>query len=349
MVFFSQIIGQEKAKHLLGNVMRRKRIPHAYLFTGIPGIGKTSTARAFTMLLNCESPSGIEACGTCSSCHKMLNGNFPDFVSVQPDGQNIKIEQIRELNRSLGYAPFAGGYRVCVIHRAEAMTGEAANAFLKTLEEPPPGNIFVLNAVEPRDLLPTIVSRCQRVGFRPLKSHEIMEQLALRTDLDEASAATLARAADGSLGRALKMSDSDYLERRRVWLSHLFGLYGCSGAEALNVAVLSAKEDRAGLDQPENRKAGLFDMLSLWATCYRDLLLVRVGASRDLLINDDCIEQLKKRASKMPVQNLIESFQTVNQAVKDLYRMRNKTLVMENALLSLQKMGEGAGEKFSRA
>ena len=191
--------------------MRRKRVPHAYLFTGIPGVGKTSAAKAFTMTLNCEAPSGLESCGLCASCRKMLSGNFPDFISIAPDGQNIKIEQIRELNRTLGYAPFAGGYRVSVIQRAEAMTGEAANSFLKTLEEPPSGNIFVLKATEPRDLLPTIVSRCQRISFRPLKAAEIIMQIRKETDLDGASAEILARAANGSLGRAIQMKESDYL------------------------------------------------------------------------------------------------------------------------------------------
>jgi DNA polymerase-3 subunit delta' len=338
-VFFSQIIGQEKAKRFLANVLRRKRVPHAYLFTGIPGVGKTSAAKAFTMTLNCEAPSGLESCGFCASCRKMLSGNFPDFISIGPDGQNIKIEQIRELNRTLGYAPFSGGYRVSVIHRAEAMTGEAANSFLKTLEEPPPGNIFVLKATEPRDLLPTIVSRCQRISFGPLKAEEIIMQLQRETDLAGPSAEILARAANGSLGRALQMKESDYLERRQAWLKQLFELYGCSGAEAMNTAVKMAKESRVGLEQPGNKNAGLFDMLSIWATCYRDLLLVRTGASRDLIINDDYRRQLRETASGLSIQGLMESFQWVDRAVRDLRGMRNPTLVMENTLLNLQKAG----------
>ncbi len=338
-MFFSQIIGQEKAKGFLENVMRRKRVPHAYLFTGISGVGKTSAAKAFTMTLNCEAPSGLEACGACVSCRKMLGGNFPDFISIEPDGQNIKIEQIRELHRTLGYAPFAGGYRVTVIHRAEAMTGEAANSFLKTLEEPPPGNIFVLKATEPRDLLPTIVSRCQRVSFRPLKAREITAQLEKGEDMDGSSAEILARAASGSLGRALQMKESDYLERRRTWLKNLFELTGRSGAEALDTAVESAKESRAGLNQPGSKKVGLLDMLSVWATCYRDLLLVRTGASGGPVINHDFRHQLEEVASAFSIQDLIESFQRVDRAIRDLHRMRNPTLVMENTLLNLRKMG----------
>jgi len=260
-------------------------------------------------------------------------------MTISPDGQKIKIEQIRELNRSLGYAPFSGGFRVCVIHRAEAMTGEAANAFLKTLEEPPPGNIFVLNATEPRDLLPTIVSRCQRVSFRPLKTEEIVRQLNKRTNLDGSSVAVLARASNGSLGRALIMGESNYLERRGIWLKKLFELYAHSSAEAMNMAVESAKETRVGLDLPGNKKVGLFDLLSVWATWYRDLLLVRAGAPMGLLINGDFREQLEKIALGVPLQNLIESFHQVDRAVRDLHRMRNTTLVLENTVLNLRKLG----------
>ena len=339
-MFFSRIIGQEKAKSFLENVMRLKRVPHAYLFSGISGIGKTSTAKAFCMALNCLSPSGLDGCGNCPSCRKILNGNFPDFITVEPDGRNIKIEQIRKLNRSLGYAPLSGGYRVCVIHRAEDMTGEAANSFLKTLEEPPKGNIFVLKATEPRDLLPTIVSRCQRVSFRPLKIEEIIRQLNKGTNLDESSVAVLSKASNGSLGRALQLAESNYLERRGDWLKKLFELYAHSSAEAMNMAVESAKETRVGLDQPGNTKVGLFDLLSVWVTWYRDLLLVSTGAPRELLINGDFQKQLDQTALGLPLQNLIESFHMVDRAVRDLHRMRNPTLVLEHTVLNLRKLGK---------
>ncbi|MBW2202876.1 MAG: ATP-binding protein, partial [Deltaproteobacteria bacterium] len=151
-MLFSEIIGQEKAKRFLKRVMSEERIPHAYLFTGIPGIGKTSMAKALTMALNCHEQNDFDGCGQCPSCRQLLGGNFPDFIHIKPDGQNIRIEQIRDLNRSLSFAPLSAEHRVCVVQQAEAMTGEAANSFLKTLEEPPPGNILILNAREPRDL-----------------------------------------------------------------------------------------------------------------------------------------------------------------------------------------------------
>ena len=113
-VTFSEILGQETAKIFFKQVLASQKIPHAYLFTGIPGIGKTSTAMAFAMALNCREPAEFNGCGHCPSCRQLMGGNFPDFISIRPEGQNILIEQIKGLNRSLSFAPMSGGYRVCV-------------------------------------------------------------------------------------------------------------------------------------------------------------------------------------------------------------------------------------------
>ena len=174
---FSEIIGQEGAKNFLRQVMAREKIPHSYLFTGIPGIGKTTTAMALAMALNCRQPSKGEGCGLCASCRQMMGGNYPDFMTVQPDGTYIKIHQMRELNRRLGFAPVSGRFRVCVIRHAEKMTSEAANSFLKTLEEPPPHVFFILATTEAHKVLPTIMSRCQHFDFRRIAQTNIVSQL----------------------------------------------------------------------------------------------------------------------------------------------------------------------------
>ena len=172
----------------LKQVIAREKIPHAYLFVGVPGIGKTTAAIALAQILNCENPDNGEGCGRCRSCRQIKSGNFPELVFIEAEGRYIKIEQIRDLDHVLGFKPLVGKYRVSVIRQAETMTEEAANACLKTLEEPPPGNMLVLTVTDPRDLLPTIVSRCQKVAFRPIPAHLIKKWLVAEKRLSEGDA-----------------------------------------------------------------------------------------------------------------------------------------------------------------
>ncbi|MFH1292692.1 MAG: DNA polymerase III subunit delta' [Pseudomonadota bacterium] len=338
---FSQILGQERAKSFLAQVMAREKIPHAYLFTGIPGIGKTTTAMALTMALNCQEPVNGDACGHCVSCRQMKSGNFPDFLSIRPEGKNIKIDQIRDLNRKLGFAPVSGRYRVIVLYQAETMTTEAANSLLKTLEEPPPGNILILKVTEPLDLLPTIVSRCQRVPFQPLPVDDMTYWLVKQKGVDAEMAAVLARISGGSLGHALKMCEGDFFDKRQEWLQRLIRLPGLSREQALEMALECAGEDKkTGFQTSETWEPGLMDMLAVWETWYRDLLLVRVGGGKHLMINVDFSHNLKNIAGKLKVPNLINSILAVDQSQRDLRRMRNTKLVMEHAVLSLRRLVE---------
>lgn len=335
---FSDIVGQQTAKKFLGQVLASAKVPHAYLFTGIPGVGKTSTAMAFAMSLNCKEGSrGPDGCGQCASCRQLLGGNHPDFITIRPEDQTIKIEQIKELNRSLGFAPMSGGYRVCVIHQADTMSEEAANSFLKTLEEPPPGNILILKVMEPLDLLPTIVSRCQKVPFRPLAFADIAQWLVNNKGIEKDTALLLAGISEGSLGRAIKMWEGDFLEKRRAWLNRMVTLPGLSKADALNMALECAKEDRKkGINIPSSGEAGMLDMLSVWTNWFRDLLVLRVGGPTDLMVNGDFSESLQNIAESYNINALIDSILLVDQAQADIRRMRNPILAMEHAIMGLR-------------
>lgn len=347
MIAFSQIVGQERAKRFLKQVIAREKIPHAFLFTGIPGIGKTSMAMALTLALNCDSPVDGDGCGRCPSCRKMMGGNFPDFlpIKVPPDKSNILIEQIRELNRELSFAPYAK-YRVCVIYQAESMTDEAANSFLKTLEEPPPGNILILNAKEPRNLLPTIVSRCQRVAFQPLPIKDMVNWLVRKEDLNEEKAEMVARMSAGSLGRALTMCRGNFLDKRQQWLSILTNLPGLSREKGFEMAVECAEEaKKMDLDTTEEGNAGVLDMLTIWESWYRDLLIINTGDLNHLLMNVDFYDQLKNIVKYFKIDSLIDSLFTIDRARRDLKRNRNTRLVMEHTVLGLRRLAGVRGAK----
>ncbi|MEA3470707.1 MAG: DNA polymerase III subunit delta', partial [Thermodesulfobacteriota bacterium] len=200
---FSDIYGQERQKAVLKSAMERGRVSHAYLFHGMKGVGKKTTAEIFAKALNCEE-EGFDSCDSCSSCVKMDHGNHPDFVLIEPEGFFIKIEAVRGLQGQIKFRPFEGKKRVFVIADAERMNSPAANALLKTLEEPTSSNILILISSRPHELPRTVVSRCQRLRFNPLSRDVISTFLRDSYSVDEEAARLIASSSGGSIGRALE-------------------------------------------------------------------------------------------------------------------------------------------------
>jgi len=344
---FSQIIGQERAIRYLKQAMAMDRIPHAYLFVGIPGIGKRTTAIALAQTINCTAPVDGEGCGECLSCRQLMSGNFPDLEQVTPQGTAIKIEQIRELNRRFGYKPVSGRYRISIVSRAEMMTEEAANAFLKTLEEPPERNILILTVMEPLDLLPTILSRCQKVPFQPITADLIAHRLRELLGLEEDMALLLTKMSEGSLGRAIHMHAGGFLENRNTHLQRITDLSGLPPEGVLKMATeITRAEKKRGPEGQEKWEGGLLEVLGIWRTWYRDLMLVKAGGSEDLLFNMDFSHKLKNVAKSYSMNDLIESILLLDGAQRDILRSRNADLLMENTLLALKKRAHrDQGEK----
>ena len=336
---FSQIIGQERAIHFLKRVMSKKKIPHAYLFSGISGIGKTTVALAFTQALNCHDSINGEGCGRCPPCRQIISGNFPDLAFIEPEGQHIRIEQIRGLTRAISFKLVSGLYRVSIIRQAGTMTEEAANAFLKTLEEPPPGNILVLSVTEPLDLLPTIVSRCQKIPFLPIPVRDIADWLIKQKGVDETKALLLARISEGSLGKAIHLCDSNFYEKRHDHLSRIIRLPKLTSEQALEMALeYTEREKKKVADASSKEETGLFELLSVWKTWYRDLLLMKVKSPVDWLINFDFSHKLKKISKNYSMKVLTDSLLLIDQAQVDLLHTRNLDLMMENTILTLREI-----------
>ena len=335
---FSGILCQERAIEFLKRVISRGKIPHAYLFAGIPGIGKATTALALAEAINCEQQIEGEGCAQCPSCRQIAGGNFLDLLMIEPDGQNIKIEQMRDLNRTLAFKPLSGKYRVSIIRQAETMTDEAANSLLKTLEEPPQNNILILNVTEPQALFPTIVSRCQKVLFRPIPVRAIADWLTVHQALEKEKATVLAKISEGSLGQALRMCDDSFFKMREEYLSDLIQLPDLTSEQALERALQYARKGKKGGADTGNGGADLFDMLSIWKSWYRDLLLVKLECPSNLLINVDFSQKLQKMSRHTNIEHLMESFFIMDQSQRDLLQNRNLDLMMENTLLSLRRL-----------
>jgi DNA polymerase-3 subunit delta' len=333
-MFFRDILGQERVISHLKTAMAKDRLSHAYLFLGPEGVGKASVARALAAALNCAQPRADgDACGACPSCRRMNAGTHPDFLVISPEESKaqIGIEKIRELRRLTEYPPLGGGWRVVIIKPAEALTAQndaAANALLKTLEEPPDLNVLVLTALGEADLLPTVVSRCHKLAFAPLPAPLVTRELVKRRGLSPARAALLAAISGGSLGRALNLDPEELLAQRRQVLLDLDRLAGGSAAGVLDWAQRLAK-NRAELDH-------FLLMAQLW---YRDLLLVHYQAPAQLLAHQDLAPELDAAREAGTPETWFAEFSALGAAQRHLQANLNPELTLDILGLRLQRHG----------
>ena len=208
---FFEVVGQEHIKRSLQNAIRYNRLPHALLFSGPKGVGKTTMARILAKALNCERGPSIEPCNKCISCKEIDLGNSIDVQEI--DGaSNRRISEVREIRENVKYLPSRGRYKVYIIDEVHMLTEEAFNALLKTLEEPPPHVIFVFATTEPHKVPPTIVSRCQRFPFHRISSSIICHRIseiasAEKIDIEEDAIRLIAHSSEGSLRDALSLLD----------------------------------------------------------------------------------------------------------------------------------------------
>ncbi len=342
---FADLVGQSQVATALGNAIDQNRVGHAYLFTGARGVGKTSSARIFAKCLNCSAGPSIEPCGTCDICISVSTGDDIDVLEI--DGaSNRGIDEIRQLRANANIRPSRARYKIYIIDEVHMLTSPAFNALLKTLEEPPSHVKFIFCTTDPEKIPITVLSRCQRFDFPPIKTASIRDRLRLiveteKIEADDAALELLARRAGGS------MRDSQSLLEQllsfstgKITVNEVHSLLGTADntlvfelathiVESDSPACLAAI-DRAvegGID------AGQFteQLLGL----FRDAMALHVGCSSDLLLHTmiDDIERLRELTKKLGVESILAILQVLDQTLIKLRHNTYPRILLETAVV----------------
>jgi DNA polymerase III subunit delta' len=323
------VVGHEWATDLLARAVRFGQVRHAYLFVGPDQIGKLTLARAFMQALLCEHATGmpcVDPNDTCRVCRRVAEGRYPDAQIVGAEKNWIQIDQVRDLLRDAAIAPLEGKRKVFVIREIERATPAAANALLKTLEEPPP-NVVLLLTSNRRDLvLPTVLSRCQIISLRSLPVEQVRNALQTRWGVLEDQAALLARLSGGRLGWAVEAATEPHVwQARAKYLDDLLTLTseGHVGRLAYAEALSRASE-------------GVEVALGLWATWWRDLLLVQQGQA-EALLNLDRKAQLIQQAQLYRPEQVENALVDLMRTLRRIRGNVNLRLALDVLLLRLPK------------
>jgi len=373
----SRIKGQDAALTHLRSAFESKRLAHAYLFHGPEGVGKESAALEFAAALNCDA-GGLEGCGTCPSCRMAAKLAHPDIHLVFPMPRDAKPEEVAEVvaeQVKAGYRegdfgrkaaiisvevvldavvaqanqrPYTGPWKVFVVADADAMTPEASNTLLKTLEEPPEATALILTTARPNTLPATVLSRCQRIQFRRL-SHETIEEILLsdkRLGFNKARAKAAALVSLGSAGRAVR-SEAEGLVSELGRVADLVAGKRAAGVESL-VGEASQIAFRLGRHEQER----LLDLMLLW---YRDVLLLQElgdGAPAEEILFGRQRRQLEAQARAMDTRAIGDLVMKIDDARRAIERYSNPSIIFTSVLVDMaiaRKRSEAAGRRPNAA
>ncbi|MBE0480197.1 MAG: DNA polymerase III subunit delta' [Dehalococcoidia bacterium] len=336
-----KFVGQPRAVELLTHSLDYDRLSHAYLFTGPPHVGKMTLALKLAQALNCET--GRQPCGECRSCKHIAAGSHPDVRIIARTAEpgageadlkkEIKIAQIRELQQTASLEPYEGRYRVFIINGAEHLNEESANCLLKTLEEPPQRVLIILVTTNERMLLPTVVSRCQRMELFPLSSGEIEQELVANRGVPVEKAELLSKLCRGGIGWAVTAAlDDKVLEEHRQRLTQLRDLNEAAFEHRFEYAA------RLAAQFPKNR-AVVEDTLRLWMDWWRDLLLVKAGCPESV-VNTDEADELRRQADAYTLAQIRDFIGSIQASLKQLEQNANPRLALEVLMLNVPPAGQ---------
>jgi DNA polymerase-3 subunit delta' len=335
---FAEILGQAEALRQLQRAVETQRLAHAYLFEGPPGVGKSMTARALARMLLCPQKG---ACGGCDTCRRIAEHTHPlvRTYGLQKNSRNIGVDAIRDdLIPFFGFKSAPGEYRVAIVDPADALSMEAANMLLKTLEEPGQWSLLVLLVRTAEALLPTIRSRCQRIRFARIPERLIAERLREKMDIAPDHARVAAKLSGGSMGRAFELAGRDFSAWRSRALDAFAGLITGrqDPVEAARALLDMARESARGLQE---QRIEVQQLLDLVLSYLRDLAIAEEKCE-SLLLNDDR-QTLAAEAAVLDEQRVFEIFDRIFEARNDVENNVNMQLALQELCFQTSEIAGG--------
>jgi DNA polymerase-3 subunit gamma/tau len=358
---FSEIVGQDHIVTTLKSAIEKGRLAHAYLFAGPRGVGKTSAARILAKAINCKEGLAMEPCSKCSSCLQISESRSLDVIEI--DGaSNRGIDEIRVLRENVKFAPVSGKFKVYIIDEVHQITVDGFNALLKTLEEPPPYVKFIFATTHPHKVIPTILSRCQRLDFRRISAMEISAQLekivkAENISIDKEVIFTIAKSSDGSMRDAESVLDQLFsFSQGKISIKDVVSVLGLVEQETLFAITdtLIRKDPKAALSLLDNIIDGGKDtavFLNNLIEHFRNLMVAKVTRGDEKLIDlpADICERLVRQGEAFTLEEIVSAFNILANTQEMAKRLESMRIPLEINLVRLAHDKKGAAPPVAKA